>query len=73
MLLFHAGARLLKFVKVVYKMRCVICPSVYPLSVFRELYNKLLAVKNCVMKLSGQPSYLRFRGLNVLQSNFSYA
>jgi hypothetical protein len=41
------------------KMRSVVNTSSYPMSMFKEFYNKLLAVKkNCVAKLFGQPSYI---------------
>ena len=38
------------------KMRCIIHSSSYPMSTFQEIYNELLAIKNCVAKLSVQPS-----------------
>jgi hypothetical protein len=40
------------------KMRSVLNTSSYPLSMFKEFYNKLLAIKNYVSKLFGQPLYV---------------
>jgi hypothetical protein len=40
------------------KMNCVIDPSSYPMSIFKEAYHKLLAIKkNCFTELFGQISY----------------
>jgi hypothetical protein len=37
---------------------CVIRPSSYHMSMFKESYNKLLSIKNCVAQLFAQPLYL---------------
>ena len=37
------------------KMRWIIHSSIYPMSMFKELYHELLTIKNCVAKLLAQP------------------
>ena len=50
-------------------MRFVTHPSSYPMNMFKELYNKLLAIKNFVANPSGQPS-LNFM-LSACRTNFT--
>ena len=63
MLLFLVGGKLLPGGwRLWRKMRCVIHPSGYLTSMFKELYNKLLATEELCYKFSGQPSHkCRFR------------
>jgi hypothetical protein len=53
LLLFLTDTRLLKFMEIMHKMKCVINTSSYPMHMFKELHNKLLAINKLCCRTFG--------------------